>query len=795
MNRKKTLKQLSVRGLLFMSNHKKKMALFILVASIWIFSIPKPLFDDPTSTVVESREGSLIGARIAEDGQWRFPQIDSVPFRFATCIQYFEDEYFYWHPGFNPISIGKAMKSNVLTNKKRGASTLTQQVIRLSRKNKKRTYFEKAIELFQATRLEAGYSKKEILTLYATHAPFGGNVVGLETASWRYFGVPPTELSWGQSAALAVLPNAPALIFPGKNEPLLKQKRDNLLKKLFEKGVLDELTYEISILEPLPGKPIPLPDQALHFTEKMKQSYPGEHIQSTIQSQLQLQLNRLTKDHYSQLRQNQIHNLSILVMDVHTREILGYIGNTPTDIEHQKFVDITDRPRSTGSILKPFLFASALHSGELLPQSLVADVPTTIDGYSPENFESQFNGAVPAATSLSRSLNVPAVRLLQSYGLERFYNQLKKMNLGNLKYPANHYGLTLILGGAESSLYEVTKVYANLAATLNQYTSNSSQYRANEFSRAVYINNQEIDFGKLQFKPPVVGAGAIYKTFESLRESNRPNADENWSFYQDARPIAWKTGTSYGFKDAWAVGVTPDYAIGVWVGNAIGEGRPGLTGIQAAAPVLFDVLKILPEKKSWFDVPYDDLTEETICSQSGFRAGLYCNSTSVEWVPVQGVKTASCPYHHQIILNETESYRVNSSCYPLEKSKQKNWFSLPPIMEYYYSRHNPQYKNLPKYHPDCIVENEYFMEFIYPKSREQVMLPKDFDESINDVIFKLAHRDPEATVFWYLDEKFIGKTETFHELAVVILPGKYVLTVVDDQGNKVQENIEVVGMN
>ena len=779
----------------FLYRHKIKISLGTLLFLGWLFCLPKPLFDDPTSTVVESREGFLLGARIAEDGQWRFPKTDSVPHRFAQSIQYFEDEYFYRHPGFNPISMGKAFKENLLTDKKRGASTLTQQVIRLSRKNKKRTYFEKVIELFQATRLEAGYSKKEILNLYASHAPFGGNVVGLETASWRYFGVPANELSWGQSAALAVLPNAPALIFPGKNEILLKQKRDRLLKKLFDKGVFDELTYEMAILETLPGKPYPLPDQTLHFTEKMKQNHPGERIQSTINFTLQSQLNQITRDHHFQLRQNQIHNLSIIVMDVHTREILGYVGNTPTGVEHQKFVDVTDKPRSTGSILKPFLFASAMHTGELLPKTLVADVPTTINGYSPENFEKQFNGAVPASTALSRSLNVPAVRLLQDYGLQRFYNQLKKMNLENINHPADHYGLTLILGGAESSLYEVTKGYANLAATLNHFTANSSQYRANEFTNPVFIKGESQDFGNLQFEAPVFSAGAIYKTFESLRESNRPNADENWSFYQDARPIAWKTGTSYGFKDAWAVGVTPDYAIGIWVGNAIGEGRPGLTGIQAAAPVLFDVLKILPVNKLWFDMPYDDLIEETICSQSGYKAGLFCESTAFEWIPSQGTKTVSCPYHHQTTLNQTESYRVNSSCYPLENSKQKNWFSLPPVMEYYYAQLHPQYKTLPPFHPDCIAENEQLMAFIYPKRREQVMLPKDFDENINDVIFKLAHRDRDAVVYWYLDERFIGKTETFHELAVVISPGNYVLTVMDHQGNKIQEKVEVLKFN
>lgn len=772
--------------------HKITVSAVLLVFLVWLFCLPHPIFEEPNSTVVESREGVLLGARIAQDGQWRFPSKDDVPLRFEEAILHFEDEYFYQHPGFNPISMAKAAWDNLRGRKRRGASTLTQQVIRLSRKNQHRTYFEKLIELFLATRLEAGYSKKEILNLYVSHAPFGGNVVGLETASWRYFGVPAEELSWGQSAALAVLPNAPALIYPGKNEEILRQKRDRLLLKLLEKKVIDQLTYDLAILESLPGKPLQLPDAALHFTERIRKEQAGDRVKSTLNASLQSRLNQITQDHYFRLRQNQIHNLSIVVLDVHTREILGYVGNTPTEIEHGKYVDVVDRPRSTGSILKPLLFASAMHAGELLPNTLLADIPTTVNGYSPQNFERKFNGAVTAGAALSRSLNVPAVRLLKEYGLQRFYSQVQKMDMKHIDQPADHYGLTLILGGAESSLLEVTQVYAGLAATLNTYTSNSSQYRKDEFHVPVYELGKTLDFGEFQFDPPILGAGAIYKTFESLRETNRPNADESWSFYQDARPLAWKTGTSYGFKDAWAVGVTPDYAIGIWVGNADGEGRPGLTGILAAAPILFDVFKELPVKKEWFDMPYDDLIEAQVCTRSGHRAGLYCEESRQEWLPALGNRTSVCPYHQPIFLNTSGTYRVNSSCYPLEDMRAQNWFTLPPVMAHYFAPLNPDYQMLPQLAPDCVGEDEPLMAFIYPRKNEEVILPKNFDENVNDVVFRLAHRDTDTTVYWYLDETYIGETQTFHELALVIAPGSYWLSATDQDGNSVREKITVV---
>jgi penicillin-binding protein 1C len=772
--------------------HKITVSAVLFVFLVWLFCLPHPIFEEPTSTVVESREGVLLGARIAQDGQWRFPAKDDVPLRFEEAILHFEDEYFYRHPGFNPISMAKAAWDNLRGQKRRGASTLTQQVIRLSRKNQHRTYFEKLIELFLATRLEAGHRKKEILNLYASHAPFGGNVVGLETASWRYFGVPAEELSWGQSAALAVLPNAPALIYPGKNEEILRQKRDRLLLKLLEKKVIDQLTYDLAVLESLPGKPLPLPDAALHFTERIRKERAGDRVKSTLNASLQSRLNQITQDHYFRLKQNQIHNLSIVVLDVHTREIIGYVGNTPTEIEHGKYVDVVDRSRSTGSILKPLLFASAMHAGELLPHTLVADIPTTVNGYSPQNFERKFNGAVTAGAALSRSLNVPAVRLLKEYGLQRFYNQVQKMDMKHIDQPADHYGLTLILGGAESSLMEVTQVYAGLAATLNTYTSNSSQYRKDEFHVPVYELGKTLDFGEFQFDPPILGAGAIYKTFESLRETNRPNADESWSFYQDARPIAWKTGTSYGFKDAWAVGVTPDYAIGVWVGNADGEGRPGLTGILASAPILFDVFKELPVKKDWFDMPYDDLIEAQVCTRSGHRAGLYCEESREEWIPAQGNRTSVCPFHQPVFLNASGTYRVNSSCYPLEDMRAQNWFSLPPVMAHYFAPLNPDYQMLPPLAPDCVGEDEPLMAFIYPRKNEEVILPKNFDEKVNEVVFRLAHRDTETTVYWYLDETYIGETQTFHELALVIAPGSYWLSATDQDGNSVREKITVV---
>ncbi len=763
---------------------------FIGIFLAWLFCLPMSLFNNPTSTVVTSSDHVLIGARIAEDGQWRFPELDSVPSKFGECVLLFEDEYFYKHPGFNPISIFNAIKHNLTKDTRRGGSTITQQVIRLSRKNKARTYFEKGIELFMATRLEFRHSKEDILRLYASHTPYGGNIVGLETASWRYYGIPAHKLSWGQSATLAVLPNAPSLIFPGRNEQTLKNKRNRLLKKLWSKEIIDQTNYELAIAEPLPQKPLPLPNIAPHLTERIKKEHPGTRITTSLDRHLQVQTNRLTSHHYQRLKSNEVHNLAILVLDVETRKVLAYVGNSPTSSAHGNYVDIITKNRSTGSTLKPFLFTSLLHEGQLLPNSLVKDIPTVINGYNPKNFNKKHVGAVPASRALSRSLNVPSVRLLRQYGLQKFYNKLQKMKMHSLDKPAAHYGLPLVLGGAECSLWDITKAYAATASTLNYFVSHSSTYRSHEFDEPSYLLENQADFGDEQFDAPVVNAGAIYHTFKSLREVNRPEGDENWQFFDSSQPIAWKTGTSFGFKDAWAVGVTPRYAIGVWAGNADGEGRPGLIGISAAAPILFDVLSNLPHS-GWFHEPYDDLTALEICKESGHRASIFCDATQIQQLPTNGIKSPTCPYHHQISMDAQETYRVNSACYPLEEMIQKSWFSLPTVVEYYYADANPNYKTLPPFLAGCIGEEHQMMEFIHPKLNEEILIPKDIGVTAKEVVFKLAHQQPESTVHWYLDATYISTTTDFHELALPMQPGNYTLTTLDNEGNRIHRGITV----
>ncbi len=775
----------------YLKKHPIKSGVFFTLFLVYYFSLPSPLFKVPYSTVVESEQGRLLGAKIAIDGQWRFPENDTLPDKFKKCIVTFEDQHFYQHPGFNPVAVFNAMVQNYKAGKVvRGGSTLTQQVIRLARKGQSRTYFEKAIELVLATRLEFRFSKDKIVELYAAHAPFGGNVVGLEMASWRYFGLKPNQLSWSESATLAVLPNAPSLIFPGKNQELLLAKRNLLLRKLNNNRIIDSETYNLALAEPLVGKPFPLPELAPHLVQKMAKTYGGKKIQSSIDYEIQSRVTDLAANYYNQYKQNEVYNLAVLVLDIKTRKVVAYVGNSPTDNAHKKDVDIIQAARSTGSILKPLLFAGMLDAGKILPNTLIADVPTQISGYTPENYDLSFDGAVAARRALSRSLNIPSVLMLQDFGVNTFYEELQKFKFTTINKPASHYGLSLILGGAESNLWDLCRTYAGLSSTLNYFNANQGKYRKNEFAEPLFLKNESIDFGRESFQKSILGAGSIYLTYQAMEEVNRPEEDDAWRFYDSARQIAWKTGTSFGNRDAWAVGTDSRYVVGVWIGNATGEGRPKLTGVESAAPFLFDVFNLFP-RSNWFQPPLNDLEEVEVCEQSGSLANEGC-PTRKEWIPLKGKTSALCTYHKRIQLDASESFRVNSNCEEVENMVVKYWFVLPPVMQWYYKSKHIDYQMLPPFREDCVGNTSGTMDFIYPKKNSKIYLTKNFDSELQPLILKVAHSQSDAILYWYVDEVFQGTTTVFHEKSILMKGGQHIISVVDGNGNEINRKIEIV---
>jgi penicillin-binding protein 1C len=794
----------------FLRVHKLRLYLFLITA-LWLaygLALPRNLFKNPHSLVMLSSNGTLLGARIADDGQWRFPMEKNVPAKFEKCILAFEDKRFYNHPGIDFLAIGRAAWGNLRHHRRvSGASTISMQVIRLSRNHPSRTVPEKVLEMILATRLELGYTKKEIMSLYAANAPFGGNVVGLEAASWRYYGKSASKLSWGEMAALAVLPNSPTLVHPGRNHDMLRAKRDFVLWKLKMAGDIDSLTCLSAQREPLPAKPFALPDYAPHLLERMyadlhKAKNDEEIVKSTINLKMQELANKAVANHFGELSGNGVRNAAALIIDVKTGDILAYTGNTKaTDRpEYATQVDNIVAPRSTGSILKPLLYASLLQDGTILPDMLIPDIPTNLNGYTPKNYNYDYDGAVPASAALSRSLNIPAVRMLQMYGAQNFTRQLNRLGFTTINKPGNYYGLTLILGGAEANLWDLGSVYASMARTLTHYNAKgmylASDFRpANFYSKKTFFTNPDEPYLNTA---PVLNAASIWLSFEAMVKVARPDEEKFWNNFSGSRKIAWKTGTSFGNRDAWAVGCTPDYVVAVWAGNSSGEGRPGLTGIGSAAPILFDIFNALPQKSQWFEQPDHDMIKVMVCKQSGHLASDICPDKIEQMVPKNGISSRPCPYHQYVFLDYDQKYMVQSDCECISNMLKKPWFVLPPAEEVYYKIRHADYAQLPPYRKDCapLVSNSKAnrsLTLVYPQRDSRIYLPVNLDGKTVSTVFEAVHRDANATVYWHLDDIYLGETTNgLHQMALTPPPGKHVLTLLDNNGEKIVQKFEIV---
>lgn len=759
----------------------------------FLVCLPEPLFADPVSTVLLARDGELLGARIAADQQWRFPRIEALPEKYHAALLEFEDKRFHLHPGVDPLALARAAFLNLKHGRTvSGGSTISMQVIRLARGNRERTYLEKLVEIILALRLELRYSKREILELYASHAPFGGNVVGLEAASWRYFGRTPDRLSWAESCMLAVLPNSPALIHPGRNRDALLEKRDRLLRQLHRRGALDALEFRLALAEPLPAKPVPLPRSAPHLLETLLARSPDGSVRfaTTLDRRLQLAAQDIVARHARELGAQGIRNVAALVIDNRTSEVLAYVGNSFTDIADADgmALDIVRRPRSTGSTLKPFLFAAMLQSGEVLPKTLVPDVPSRYSGYMPENYDRHYRGAVPAQVALAKSLNVPAVYMLHRYGVDRFYDFLRHMGMSTLFRKPDEYGLTLILGGAEGSLWDLAGMYSNLALIASWPVA----YPGATYKELKVLRH---DTG-LTKRAIEISPAVAWMTMNALLEVNRPGIESYWRNFDSSRKIAWKTGTSYGLRDAWAIGATAEHTVAVWAGNADGEGNPALTGLAAAAPVMFDLFGQL-EPAEWFPRPVSHMKRVEVCRNDGYLANGHCEAETI-WVPGESHFQQLSPNNITVHLDEAGRWRVHSGCEQVSRMRHRNWFVLPPGQEHYYKRAHADYVPLPDYRSDCrevaAAEGEEGpIDLLYPSPGTRIYIPTDLAARKSRAVFEAVHRDPGAVLFWHLDDTYLGSTRAIHQQALDIGPGLHHVVVVDRKGNRLVRAFEVLG--
>ena len=755
----------------------------ILVISITIFLVfllLNLLFPINTyinySQIVTDRNDKILYSFLTKDDKWRmYTELDEISSDLKTAIIYKEDKYFYYHYGINPIAISRAFFNNLLKNKRTsGASTITMQVVRLL-EPRPRTYYSKFIEMFRATQLEWKLSKEEILQLYLNLVPYGGNIEGVKSASVLYFNKQPNHLSLGEITALSIIPNRPSSLSIGKNNDKIEIERNKWLKVFLDNQVFDEDKIKDALSEPFLAKRITSPKFAPHFSFRMKTENPDLPI---IKTNLDFEKQEAAKnalEHYMQSLQGfNIHNAAAFVIDNETYEVISYLGSADFfGTKDAGQVDGIKAVRQPGSTLKPLIYALAFDNGSLTPKTILTDVPINYNGYSPVNFNQQYNGYVSVEYALSQSLNIPAVKALDMVGVNIATQKLIDCNFKTIEKQKDILGLSLVLGGCGVNLEEMTVLYASF------------------YNQGNYVNPKFLKTEKNITNIPIISKEAAFMLTEILTQLERPDLPSAWQSTKNLPEIAWKTGTSYGRKDAWSIGFNNKYTIGVWVGNFSGEGVAELTGAGMASPLLFKLFKVIDKtsSKNWLRAA-KDLKFRLVCPETGLPPSEQCQQQIFDYfIPtISSNKTCNHLQKHYISENDSFSYCMN--CIPLAGYKEK-WLTYHPVeILAFYNQNNIAYTKIPTHNPKCEKWDIFDPpQITTPINGSTYYIMKDQPEAL---VFNCNAANDVKQVFWYINNQ-VHKISSKNE-SVLFLPtqaGLYKISCSDDKGRNTDIEIKI----
>ncbi|MGD2035107.1 MAG: penicillin-binding protein 1C, partial [Bacteroidales bacterium] len=668
-----------------------------------------PHINTEYSKIILSRDTTLLHAFLTTDDKWRmYTRLDEITPELKSAIVFKEDKYFYYHPGINPVSIVRAALNNLKSRKRTsGASTITMQVARLL-EPKERTYKNKLKEIFRATQLEISFTKDEILQMYLNLVPFGSNIEGVKSASVIYFGKMPNHLSIGEIAALSIIPNRPVSLQLGDNNEYIYRERNKWLNRYKKAGLFDDKYIEDARREPLMASRREIVRMAPHLSYRLKSELPGSSIiYSSIEPEIQLKAEKIVKNYVQRFYFQNIKNATAIIIDNTTREVLAYVGSA--DFENNEDggqVDGIRAVRSPGSTLKPLLYAVAFDKGIVTPKTVITDVPVNFSGYEPENYDEQFHGNITIENALASSLNVPAVKILAEISPPTVIGKLIEANFHTIKQQKDDLGLSLILGGCGVELEELSALYSALA---NQGIYKNLKYR----------NDQINDKGKT-----IVSKEAAFMITEILTQLKRPDYPVDWDNTMNTPKIAWKTGTSYGRRDAWSIGYNKNYTVGVWMGNFSGEGVPELNGADKATPLLFQLFNAIDNNspKDWFVIP-DELGMRYVCSQSGLVPGEFCHDLIIDYYLPGISSNQKCSHLKKVYINPDSTMSYCTSCPPETGYKTALYPNLAPEIITYFEENNIHFKRVPPHNPECerlltgskpeitspIHDNEYYV--------------------------------------------------------------------------------------
>jgi penicillin-binding protein 1C len=725
------------------------------------------------SKEIHAKDGTLLTAYLTSDDKWRLrTELEEVSPDLIKAIVEKEDSWFYWHLGINPVSIVRAFYNNLTSEETQlGASTITMQVARML-EPKKRTYLNKLGEMFRAIQLEIKYSKEEILELYLSLLPFGGNIEGVKSASYIYFNRPPDKLSLAQSITLAVIPNDPnSLRLDRSNEEIIKN-RDYWINKFKQEKIFSSSNLNDALDEPVEKNRYAIPVSAPHFSYFIKNNFSGDIINTTLDLSTQKTAENLLLRQVNKLFYKGITNGAVLIIDNKNSSVIAYCGSADF-YDESSFGQVNGITaiRSPGSTLKAPLYAYAFDEGKLTPQMKLADIPTDFRGYQPENYDLKFYGNVSTEFALVNSLNIPAVKLLEQVGLNNFIVFLENSGFNQIRKQKNKLGLSLILGGCGTNLQELTRLFS-------AFTRNGKLYPLN------FILDEEEVQGEQIFSE-----SSSYLTAQILAGINRSDI-VNLSNYSKLPKFAWKTGTSYGKRDAWTIGFNPNYTIGVWMGNFNGVGSPNLSGAEAAVPLLFDLFNAIDYDSDvkWFEVPEEIMTKE-VCSESGMMPTQFCTNRVRDLAIQNQSSNEVCNIHKPVYVNLDESVQYCTGCLPTLDYKKAVYAVYQPELTVWLSKNKYDYHKPPPHNPNCTAKfAEGGPKILSPSEDYEYFLEKD---SGQEILLLAASDSRVKTHYWYVNEKFIRKTKPGERLFYIPEDKELKITCLDDKGRDGSVNVNI----
>ena len=740
------------------------LTLLILFSLNYIFPVTDKIDKIEYSTIITGNKGEVIHAFLTADEKWRMKtSLEEIsPLLKKTIIEK-EDRFFYYHAGVNPLAMIRALFNNVLKMKRTsGASTITMQVAR-ALERRPRSYTNKLIEIFRGWQLELNYNKNEILRLYCNLLPYGGNIEGVKSASFLYFQKDPDHLSLAEITALSIIPNRPSSLVPGKNNDLIIRERNKWLKIFAAKKVFTAKQIVDALAEPFNVSRGSVPLFAPHLSRLLKQSKEPV-VHSSLDMNMQFKTEKIVKDYSRTLSLKNIRNAAVVIIDNSTHQVITYVGSADfSDTIDGGQVDGAIAVRQPGSTLKPLLYGMCIDAGLITPKSIIPDVNINYGGYAPENYDKKFSGNVSMEYALEHSLNIPAVKCLRQLGTDKFIHALASCNFQQIRKDEKKLGLSMILGGCGANLLELTALYSAIS-------------NGGEYSKPVFTTD-----AKSVHSFSVLSDAAAFMINETLSKVNRPDFPVSWQSTERMPKIAWKTGTSYGRRDAWSIGYNKKYTVGVWTGNFSGQDIRELSGAEVATPLLFRIFNTIDydSDEEWFTKP-PECDIRVVCAETGLPPADYCTNRVTDFFIPMVSSSEICNNMREVMISANEKTSYCKVCAPATGHKKKMFKVVSPEMQQYYEENNIAYVKIPLHNPQC--------EQVFKNDKPQILSPKSEFE------YLISKKDPEplqlqckagndvSRIYWYIDNRFYKASDVRSPVYFIPGEGPVKISCTDDKG-------------